>query len=202
VLHWNECESNVLRASRRTDGGAWRHLIRAMQRPVGRERDSRRSSARRSLSRTECVTYNLAMYKFQISLHPRSDEVTAGGELLRDGAAYPTLRVPGTALAATFPLTFEAGAAALASFERMYVEPDGSFVWVSSKSDQPWQVDGVLYDRDDRLLFIDLKGSCPAEDFDRILKACGWPESPVMMQLTHDAAFVDEETFRELASTD
>jgi hypothetical protein len=140
------------------------------------------------------------MYTFRISLHPRSDDVTAGGEIVRGENSYPTLSVPSAALAATFPLTFEVVAAALADFERMYIEPDGSFVWVSSTADLSWQVDGVLYDRDDRLLFIDLKGSCPAEDFDRILKACGWPETPVMMQLTRDAVFVDEETFRELTS--
>ena len=121
---------------------------------------------------------------------------------MRDSAAYPILRVPNAALAATFSLTFEAVAAALAAFERMYIEPDGSFVWVSQAAERPWQVDGVLYDRDDRLLFIDLKGSCPAEDFDRILEACGWPETPVMMQLTREAVFVDEATFRELASVE
>ncbi|HEY2837808.1 MAG TPA: hypothetical protein VGJ26_01575 [Pirellulales bacterium] len=140
------------------------------------------------------------MYTFQISLHARSDEVTAGGELLRAGSDYPTLCVPNCALLATFPYSFETVAAELASLGRLYIEPDGSFVWVSSKADLQWQVDGVLYDRDERLLFVDLKGSCPTEEFDRILTACGWPATPVMMQLTHEAVFVDEETFRELAS--
>lgn len=155
-----------------------------------------------ALSSAACLSYNAAMYTFQISLHPRSEVVAADGEIVLSGEAYATLRVPTAALTATFPRTFEAVAAALAKFERMFIEPDGSFVWVSSKSDQTWQVDGVLYDRDDRLLFVDLKGSCPPEDFDRILEACGWPDTPVMMQLTRDAVFVDEETFRELASVE
>jgi hypothetical protein len=142
------------------------------------------------------------MYSFQISLHPRSDDVRSCGEIVRGENALPTLRVPPAALGATFPRSFETVAEALAQFERMYIEPDGSFVWVSSTADLPWQVDGVLYDRDDRLLFIDLKGSCPEKEFDRLLTAVGWPAAPVMMQLTRDAVFVDEETFRELASVE
>ncbi len=140
------------------------------------------------------------MYRFQISLHPRSSDVTIEGELARKGQSYPTLRVPSAALATTFACSFEQAAAALAELPRMFIEPDGSFVWVSASADQPWQVDGVLYDRDGRLLFVEMKGTCPSEQFDRILAACGWPATSVMLQLTRRAVFVDEPTFRKLAS--
>jgi len=142
------------------------------------------------------------MYQFQISLHPRSPAVTAGDELLRAGRRYPALRVPGEALGATFVRSFEEVETALAALERMYVEPDGSFVWVSADATRPWQVDGVLYDRDARLLFVELKGRCPADAFDQLLTACGWPATAVMMQLTQEGVFVDEQSFRALAEAE
>ena len=84
-------------------------------------------------------------------------------------------------------------------------EPDGSFVWACSRSAEPadtgfWQVDGNAAERDGRLLLVDLKGSCPAAEFDRLLEAFGWPEQPVMMQLVRAAAFLDEATFRRHAT--
>ena len=68
-----------------------------------------------------------------------------------------------------FPATFEAAAAALARLDRMFFEPDGAFVWVA-EGEPRWQVDGVLYDRDGRLLYVELKGRCPEDKFD--LLAC------------------------------
>ncbi len=100
----------------------------------------------------------------------------------------------------TFACTFEQATGRLAALERMYCEPDGSFVWVSSQQETPWQVDGNLYDRDGRLLFVDLKGSCPPDAFERLLQALGWPQTAVMFQLTREALFVDEGEFRRLAA--
>jgi hypothetical protein len=87
----------------------------------------------------------------------------------------------------------------------MLVEPDGSFVWVSSSarkaSDQvQWQLDGNLFDRNGRLLMVDVKGSCPEADFDRLLASLGWPVTPVMFELAREAVFLDETSFRQYAS--
>jgi hypothetical protein len=81
----------------------------------------------------------------------------------------------------------------------MFCEPDGSFVWVSSQGEPAWQVDGNLYDRNERLLFVDLKGTCPPREFDRLLGALGWPSTALMFQLTREAVFLDEAEFRRHA---
>jgi hypothetical protein len=141
------------------------------------------------------------MYAFHITLHARPKEAVACGSVELVGRKYSTLNVPRPALAAGFSLSFEEAAAALGRLPRMFIEPDGSFVWVSSAGDRSWQVDGVLYDRDGRLLFVDLKGTCSAPDFDRLLSAVGWPQTAVMFQLTREAVFVDEAAFRTLAVT-
>ena len=88
----------------------------------------------------------------------------------------------------------------LAGLERMYCEPDGSFVWVSSQADRLWQVDGNLYDRAERLLFVDVRGTCPAEEFDRLLQCLGWPETAVMFQLVREAVLLGEDEFRRWAA--
>ena len=85
----------------------------------------------------------------------------------------------------------------------MYAEPDGSFVWTSSRSGDAgaawWQVDGNACEKDGRVLLVDLKGSCPPADFDRLLAAFGWPAQPMMMLLVRSAVFLGEEAFRRHA---
>jgi hypothetical protein len=57
------------------------------------------------------------------------------------------------------PMTsrFDDVATSLAAVERLYFEPDGSFVWAGPE----WQIDGMIYDRDGVLQYADLKGHCP-----------------------------------------
>jgi hypothetical protein len=96
---------------------------------------------------------------------------------------------------------FEEACAALAQLPQMFAEPDGSFVWTSPQSEQSWQVDGVMYDRHERLLFVDLKGVCPRERFDQLLQAFGWPTTPLLFQLSREAVYLDEAEFRRFAET-
>lgn len=139
-------------------------------------------------------------YAFEISLHARPpDAVTADGFTDRWGT-WPTLLVPPAALATPLTVGFDQACTALGVLERMYIEPDGAFVWASPREGPAWQVDGNLFDREGRVLLVDLKGSCPACEFDRLLEACGWPGQPVMMQLVRAAVFLAEDTFRRHAS--
>jgi hypothetical protein len=144
------------------------------------------------------------MLYFQATLHARSSEVTPGISLELRGARLPTLIVPLAALAHSFAMSFEVAAKALESLERMFVEPDGSFVWVSSNTPaddatEHWQLDGNLFDRNGRLLLVDLKGSCSEEEFDRLLVVFGWPSTAIMFQLSREAVFLDEAAFRSYA---
>lgn len=133
-------------------------------------------------------------------MHARSPEVAAGPRIEVGGVELDTLAVPPEALAAAFGLSFEEAAERLAQLPRMYVEPDGSFVWVSSKDELRWQVDGQLFDRNGRLLMVDLKGSCTEAWFKELLGAFGWPATDVMFELTREAVFVGEREFRRYAA--
>jgi hypothetical protein len=40
----------------------------------------------------------------------------------------------------------------------MFFEPDGSWVWTGSEANRRWQLDGQLYDRHGRVVYLELKG--------------------------------------------
>jgi hypothetical protein len=138
------------------------------------------------------------MLCFHVCLHARPGEARTSPAKSLAGLELATLEVVPSELPA-LGASFEDAAAALGSLPRMYCEPDGSFVWVSSAGDAAWQVDGNLYDRGGRLLFVDLKGSCPATEFDRLLTACGWPATEVIFQLVREALYLAEPEFRRYA---
>ena len=109
------------------------------------------------------------------------------------------VQVPQAALAAPMAVSFDEAFIRLAALERMFAEPDGSFVWTSPREGIGWQVDGNAFERDGRVLLVDLKGTCPETAFDRLLAAFGWPEQRLMVQLVRPAVFLDEATFRRHA---
>jgi hypothetical protein len=144
------------------------------------------------------------LYAFEITLQARPADAVAGAPFTDAWGTWPTLAVPREALAVPMAVGFEAALDRLAAIDRLYAEPDGSFVWSCSRDGGGdagwWQVDGNAYDRSGRVLLVDLKGSCPPAEFDRLLGAFGWPEQPVMIQLVRSATFLDEATFRRHAA--
>jgi hypothetical protein len=140
------------------------------------------------------------LYSFFATVHARPQGARAGATIELSGRGVRTLDVERDVLSSTpLAITFEAARQRLDQLPRMYTEADGSFVWASSQGESRWQVDGNLYDTGQRLLFVDLKGSCPPEAFDRLLTSLGWPETPLMFQLTRQAVFLDEAEFRRWA---
>jgi hypothetical protein len=101
------------------------------------------------------------------------------------------------------PVTFDQGTASLQLLERLFIEPDGSFVWTGSAGDgEPWQVDGNLIDRGDALACVELKGRCPEEQFDRLLAAFGWPRAMLAFHLPQRGVLLSEANFRALAASE
>ena len=140
-------------------------------------------------------------YQFQLTVHARGSDVSASAVCQLGGREVRALRVPPASLAEPMGVSFEQAELRLGKLPRMYVEPDCSFVWVSSSEEDPrWQVDGNLYDRADRLMFVDLNGTCPPPAFDDLLRCFGWPETPLIFQLTRQALFLDEAEFRRFAA--
>ena len=104
--------------------------------------------------------------------------------------------------AAGLAVNFDEALAALERLDRLFIEPDGSFVWAGVTADGgAWQVDGNLIDRGECLAYVELKGVCPEAQFNRLLSALGWPKSGLAFQLQKRGVFLDEAEFRRLAGT-
>jgi hypothetical protein len=111
--------------------------------------------------------------------------------------------ITGSSPVGHLPVVFEQVYNELSRLDRLFIEPDGSFVWTGATADgQIWQVDGNLVDQGERLAYVELKGSCPEEQFDRLLSALGWPDVELVFQLQRRGENLDEAEFRRRARTD
>jgi hypothetical protein len=100
-------------------------------------------------------------------------------------------------------VSFDKVAAELSAFPRLFIEPDGSFVWTGiSPEGRPWQVDGNLIDRGDVLACVELKGCCPFPQFDALLRTLGWPDEKLLFQLQQHGSLLTENDFRQLAASE
>ena len=141
----------------------------------------------------------MSLLTFDISLHPRPPGTAPGDSYRDDLGLWPTLVVPRDAAGEPLMIGFDEALDRLAGLDRLYVEPDGSFVWVGPGGEGRWQVDGNAYERHGRVLNVDVKGQCPAADWERFLRAWGWPMADLIVQLVRAGVFVDEPTFRRRA---
>jgi hypothetical protein len=108
----------------------------------------------------------------------------------------------GDASSAPLALAFDEALAALAALPRLFIEPDGSFVWTgTTPGGERWQVDGNLIDRGDVLAHVELKGCCPEEQFDELLVALGGPAATLAFQLPRQGVTLNEAAFRRVAVT-
>jgi hypothetical protein len=140
------------------------------------------------------------LYAFESSLHRHPGEgLTPRGPHTDAWGTWPAVTVPNELLAVPLVISFDEAIDRLSQLERMYAEPDGSFVWVSAREGLSWQVDGNVFDRDGRVVLVDMKGSCPPEEFDRLLACFGWPGEPPLFQLVRPAVFLEESVFRRHA---
>lgn len=141
-----------------------------------------------------------APLSFRAAVHARPAAATIGPTRLLRGLDVPTLDVSPADALGGFPATFEEVEAAYSRESRMFFEPDGSFVWRSSAEETPWQLDGLVFDRDGRVRYVELMGTCPAERLETLLAPLGWPRQAVLFQLLQEAVFLAEPEFRRYAA--
>ena len=139
------------------------------------------------------------LLKFHVQVYAHPASAAPGPPHIVAGCQVTPLAASQADLVAGLPITFERAAGALAQLPRMFIEPDGSFVWVSSEGQPAWQVDGVLYDRGQRLAYAELKGSCTAASLDELLAALGWPRTALAFALVQHGVVLGREDFRRVA---
>ncbi|MEQ8786080.1 MAG: hypothetical protein RIC55_07260 [Pirellulaceae bacterium] len=139
------------------------------------------------------------MYRFHIAIHARPVEAGDGDPREIDGRGVRPLNVTAGEVTDPLGVTFDEAVRRLEALPRFYLELDGSFLWTAPQGPKGWQTEGVLYDGGERLHYVEMKGSCPAEQFNALLASFGWPETPLAFQLMRQAVFLGEDAFREFA---
>lgn len=84
---------------------------------------------------------------------------------------------------------------------RMFIEPDGSFVWRAEDDSGIWQVDGNLIDQGDSLAYVELKGSCLRERLEELLGPLGWPDAKLTFSLPRRGVSLSKSDFLSLAGS-
>lgn len=138
------------------------------------------------------------MLPFHACLQPLPAQCSPGGPLTLEGTIVRPLLIEGMRAPPTWLCTFDEVLDALAANSRLYTEPDGSFVWTGNSGTSRWTLSGNLYDQGDRLAYAELSGSCPAEEFDALLRCFGWPETALVFQLPRLGVYLAEADFRRV----
>jgi len=67
--------------------------------------------------------------------------------------------------------SFEALAQAIGDWPGMFFEMDGSFVWTTMDGGRRCQIDGMVYDRDGAIEYIELKGDVTPDTWRQLMHA-------------------------------
>lgn len=137
------------------------------------------------------------MPPFHVLIRARSRHAATGRTIAVAGVDCETLAIPSED-ATLFEVSFETACEGLGELPRLFIEPDGSFVWTGDSPQGAWQLDGNLFDRAERLCHVECKGWAPAERLDAFLKCLGWPETAVVFEHVAAGVLLSEDTFRGL----
>jgi hypothetical protein len=141
-------------------------------------------------------------YRFHTNIFACDERLTTGHPIALRGINVTPLRaLDGSppSFRAFFPVTFYQALNTLSKLPRLDAEPDGFFVIAGESDGRRWQVDGHLYDFNDRLHRVELHGQCPPDAFDAILACLGWPATPLAFELVMEGVALEEAAFRTWA---
>ena len=115
------------------------------------------------------------------------------------GNRLRTLHIDPTEFAAPFSISFEVAMDRLAQLPGMYCEPDGSFNGTGTVAGTRWQLEGNLYDRDGRLMYVELKGDSPTRMWRELFLLLEAPAEENVIELVEAAVFITGVEFLKLA---
>jgi len=128
------------------------------------------------------------MEELHLMIHPL-DRMAEHGPVEQIGPLRrPTLRVSPQWAAAMLPLTFEEALKRLEALPLAYTEPDGSFSW-SNAGAAPFQFQGLLHDRGDRLSHVEILGHGDEAALMRLIAAVAGDLKELMIQSVREGRF-------------
>ena len=135
------------------------------------------------------------MKPFSIQLMSLPDTYEPGSTVELQGAQRITLR-PVSEIPSMM-LSFEESGARLSKLPQMLFEMDGSWVWSGQLGKHPWQLDGMIYDRDGHLQYAQVKGTCTLPAWRELITCIGWPEQSLLIHLVEQGSYLDLRTFEQ-----
>jgi hypothetical protein len=144
------------------------------------------------------------MLHFHTNIFATPTKLTAGPTLeLRGDQFTALLGTDGTPplFDRPLPLTFEELQERLLQIPRMDIEPDGYFLVAGGEdAGERWQIDGHLFEYEDRMHRVEIHGSCSVAVLSQLVACCGADE--VVFQLVHEGVTLSETDFRRWAALD
>lgn len=132
---------------------------------------------------------------FHAIIHAAPESIPETISIEWDGQQLNTLQL--TKLQTRFDMSFEDVAEAFDALPRMFLEPDGSFVWVDGEGSNSFQLDGLLVDDGVRLVNVEVKGQVDQSGLEQFLRSLGWPEQSMVFQLVTHGIYLSESEFRK-----
>lgn len=91
------------------------------------------------------------------------------------------------------PTSFEQFMERISKWRGMHAESDGSFVWVYFDGLRRRQLDGMVYDREGALEYVELKGALTVDSVSQLLKAITGDRDPNVWDYTLRVHAVDDQ---------
>ena len=101
--------------------------------------------------------------------------------------------------------SFEQVAERLSRLPNLHFEPDGSFSWCSiqrpSTNQRVWRLDGMVYDRENHVEYVELKGNCDLVSWETLTRILSGVEYvPLIVQLVGQGIWISEQEFKRCLS--
>lgn len=124
---------------------------------------------------------------FHARWHRAPADIACGAAWNAPIGALRTVELSGAELFIPWDNSFEAAITALETLPGMFCEWDGAFVWRPARDRQ---VEGVLFDRDGRLAYLELKGNCTRDEAGRLAAALNPAGRLLIVQLPREGVFL------------
>ncbi len=138
-------------------------------------------------------------FHVQLYCHPKSTpqeigEITYQGRKLRQ-AVQPTKT-------GFFECSFESLMAQMLKWSGVYAEWDGSWSWTATEKNEAgrpaWRLEGMMYDRDEHVFYIEMQGQCTLSAWRTIVDALQLSaEQQLGICLTKQGCWVEPASFEE-----
>ncbi len=149
----------------------------------------------------------MAWHVFHASLHPRSGPWQFEPPQIVSHVEVRPVRYPRENFSLTFPVSFQELAARWATLPHGALEPDGSFWWcsppaIAASESRASQIDGMFYERERALYYVEFRGSASTEALHAWLTDMGLAPGIIVVQLMTLGLFVTWNDFLALSASD